>query len=1763
MRIRRFPLFNHAKTLKLKTSLLLLALSIFGLIAWHNFNQSLNVQAKTYSADTILVTYKEGIDFEQKAALDDFWYTSTEIMSTLGDSEVSEIIAENIDIEQINTKVIKVPAGLSVEDMLEIYSQNPNVEAVEPDYYMKLDRVPNDPNYNSMSLGLTIAGAQKGWDYTVGSRDVVVAIVDSGVNVNHPDLQANMMPTGYSVISGMSYNVDSTGHGTGVAGTVGTVGNNGIGGVGINWEVSILPVKISSASTFPMSNVVQGVLWAADNGADIINMSLGSSAGSTSLKNAMDYAYGKGVLLVAASGNGGKEQAHYPAYYDNVMSVGGSPNGGTSGFGDWGEKLNVLASTSYNTTNMNGGYSAMSGTSFASPQIAGLAALLKAYSPSLTNQQLQYYIEKGANSPFGSERTKVFGYGYYDIYKSLNLLAADMGRDQLANYPDITDVTITAPMGQTTTFQLTGTGGNGTYSFSGAKSVSKDSQTAPSVITPSVSSSGLLTITSPKEPGEFWVSITIASDGLRNHKAVKVIATGTVEELGIATASLPAGETGKIYNSFEITATGGNLPYTWSATDLPSGLSFTSTGRLYGTPTAAGTFNINFTVRDNAGKTASKTISITISTSGLVTPTTANLTYTIPTGVIYNASPRPITTPAPASGVTGLGAITVRYAGTGGTTYPESATAPTNAGSYTVYADIAEGTGYNAAKLTLGAYTIEKKAISLSGGTVGAKTYDTTTTASVTAASFTGLVGSQTLALDVDYTVSGAVFNSADAGTGRTITGTVALIANSKTANYTLSSGALSIGSQTIAKKTINISGGVVAPKVYDGTTTATVTAVSFSGLVGGQTLAISVDYTIASATYDSPSVGSGKTVTATVALLSNAKANNYTLSPSGSGNLSISGQTITALPTPTTTQISYAIPTGIVYNASPRPITAPVPASGVVGLGAITVHYAGTGGTTYPESTAAPTDAGNYNVYADIAVGDNYNSAKLNLGVYTIEKKAIGLSGGTVASKTYNANTNANITAVSFTGLEGGQSLNLDDDYTISDAEFNSADAGSDKTVTGTVALIANSKTANYTLSSGALSIGSQTISKRNISISGATVAPKVYDSTTDADITAVSFSGLAGSQTLNLTTDYTVSGAAYDNADVGTSKPVTATVSLVINSKTNNYNLSYGDLSTTGNIIRPIPTTDEIDFTIPTGIIYNASPRPITTPTPSDGVIGLGAITVKYAGAGSTIYPESATAPTDAGDYTVYADIAEGVNYSAVKLNLGAYTINQKTISISTVSVTPKIYDGTTAANISSVSFSGLEGGQTLSIITDYSIVDAQFNDANAGPGRTVTGAVALIANSKTANYTLSSGALSIGSQTIAKAPIFSVGQEFNVKSGFVSIYSFDLLTLLPSELAESDVSAFRIESISEDIYTAPPSISGHTLSLPVANTDAGDAQSIITIGFTSSNYDITEAIISVNVTERSPVEITGVSVNSRAYNGSPATITGTPIFTDTMSRTTIGTLAPIYTWKTSTDSVLGVAPTDAGNYKLVVSADGSGDYDVADLEISFTISKANQTITFTCPSSGQINSAITLTASISSGLAGITFSSANPAIATVSGNTLSLLDTGTVTITASHPGNSNINAATSTCSINVVIPGYGVIQHFADFDGTGHRTAIINADFIEFVRLIYEGEELHLDHYTVSEGSTVITLHDTFLSTLTTGTHTFLAEFSNGSIVPLGIVILAGTDIGVPNTGIIGFLLGGGYLSTGLTLAVVAVISVAIFRRHLNLRRRRIRF
>jgi subtilisin family serine protease len=331
-----------------------------------------------------------------------------------------------------------------------IVAANPGVPLTcEPNVIVRAALTPNDPKLGHL-YGLTKMAAEAAWEYSTGSPSVVVAIVDTGVNYNHPDLQQNIFvnqgeipgnsqdddSNGYidDVIGYDFANVDANpdddhGHGSHCAGIVGAKGNNGVGVVGINWNVGILPVKaLDSGGSGTNADVAAGIEYAVDRGASIVSLSLGSSSPSSSIQNAIAYARAHDVLVVAAAGNDWSDNdlsPTYPASFtdDNLIAVAATTaNDSLAYFSNFGvSSVDVGApGDDIESTVLGSGYDFYSGTSMATPYVAGLAALVKSVAPGRSYLELREIV-LGSVDPLSSLSGKTATGGRVNAHSAVQL----------------------------------------------------------------------------------------------------------------------------------------------------------------------------------------------------------------------------------------------------------------------------------------------------------------------------------------------------------------------------------------------------------------------------------------------------------------------------------------------------------------------------------------------------------------------------------------------------------------------------------------------------------------------------------------------------------------------------------------------------------------------------------------------------------------------------------------------------------------------------------------------------------------------------------------------------------------------------------------------------------------------------------------------------------------------------------------------------------------------------------------------------------------------------------------------------------------------------------------------------------------------------------------------------------------------------------------------------------------------------------------------
>ncbi len=306
-----------------------------------------------------------------------------------------------------------------------------HIEYVEPHFiYMTntimksnipKELVPNDSLYSEYQWNLPIINTEAGWEFTRGKEDVVIAVIDTGVDIEHPEF-AGKIVDGYNVIDPTLPPMDDDGHGTHVAGVIAANTNNQEGIAGITWFNKVMPIKVldqSGAGT--MFDVAEGILWAVDHGAKVINMSLGNYAESQYLHDAIQYAHSKDVVIVAATGNDNTNELGYPAAYKEVIGVSAVDNRlERAEFSNYGDYVDVVApGVNIASTYPNNQYAALSGTSMASPHVAALAGLIRAYRPELSNDEVIKIIINTATDLGDKGKDIWFGAGQINMAKAL------------------------------------------------------------------------------------------------------------------------------------------------------------------------------------------------------------------------------------------------------------------------------------------------------------------------------------------------------------------------------------------------------------------------------------------------------------------------------------------------------------------------------------------------------------------------------------------------------------------------------------------------------------------------------------------------------------------------------------------------------------------------------------------------------------------------------------------------------------------------------------------------------------------------------------------------------------------------------------------------------------------------------------------------------------------------------------------------------------------------------------------------------------------------------------------------------------------------------------------------------------------------------------------------------------------------------------------------------------------------------------------------
>lgn len=358
------------------------------------------------------------------------------------------------NVKPLGVDIVKVPSGENLEDYIRYLSTDPSIEYVEPNYKRKISIFEEDLGKNSSSTkissnlnifksmfndpdielqyGLSIVKANSAWQITTGLPQINIAVVDTGVDLNHPDLKDNLSKS-YTSVRGTNSANDDNGHGTHVSGIISGIANNERGGVGLSPKCKIMPVKsLSGKGEGNDSDIAEGIIWAVDNGANIINLSLGGAGAGKTLENAIKYAYNSNVLVVAAMGNNGQRVRNYPAAYKNVIAVGATDqNNKSASFSNYGDWISVAApglkihstfptyKVELSRFNLPPNYAAMSGTSMSVPFVSSLASLVMSKYPAIKRSDIRKKIETSSIDVDKNGYDEFFGYGVIDAQKAL------------------------------------------------------------------------------------------------------------------------------------------------------------------------------------------------------------------------------------------------------------------------------------------------------------------------------------------------------------------------------------------------------------------------------------------------------------------------------------------------------------------------------------------------------------------------------------------------------------------------------------------------------------------------------------------------------------------------------------------------------------------------------------------------------------------------------------------------------------------------------------------------------------------------------------------------------------------------------------------------------------------------------------------------------------------------------------------------------------------------------------------------------------------------------------------------------------------------------------------------------------------------------------------------------------------------------------------------------------------------------------------------
>jgi subtilisin family serine protease len=324
-------------------------------------------------------------------------------------------------------KFLKVNPPAKPHDIIRRLKGHPLVEYVELDHVGTGGGIPNDPNYGSQ-WHLPKIDAPNAWDITTGSSNVIVALLDTGLNNSNGEFTGRTV-SGYDFANNDSDPADDFGHGTAAAGVIAANANNSVLGVGVDWKCKLMPVKVLDANNSGFySWWASGLDWAVAHGCKVANLSAGGASSDTTLRQSILNAIASGVVFVTITHNDGSGTIRFPGNLTNCITVGATDaQDRRSSFSNYGPQIDLVApGTNICTVFYSGGISYWWGTSLSAPQASGVAALLASLRPNITQEQVQTLLCAGAEDQVGDANDtpgfdNYYGWGRLNAYNTLLL----------------------------------------------------------------------------------------------------------------------------------------------------------------------------------------------------------------------------------------------------------------------------------------------------------------------------------------------------------------------------------------------------------------------------------------------------------------------------------------------------------------------------------------------------------------------------------------------------------------------------------------------------------------------------------------------------------------------------------------------------------------------------------------------------------------------------------------------------------------------------------------------------------------------------------------------------------------------------------------------------------------------------------------------------------------------------------------------------------------------------------------------------------------------------------------------------------------------------------------------------------------------------------------------------------------------------------------------------------------------------------------------